>query len=45
MKKRSASISADGKNSSFQLNSHTQYQKLTAKNYNEIKQMKEEHYA
>ena len=42
MKKRSASISADRKKSSFRLNSHAQFQKFTTKNSNEINRMKEE---
>ena len=41
MKKRSAVTSADRKNSSFQLNSHTQFRKFTTKNPNEINRMKE----
>ena len=41
MKKRSASIPANRKNSSFQLNSHTQFQKFTTKNSNGINRMKE----
>ena len=45
MKKRSASVSADRKNSSFQLNSHTQFQKFTTKNSNEINRMKKRDYA
>ena len=45
MKNHSASISADRKNSSFQLNSHTQFQKLTTKHSNKINRIKERNYA
>ena len=45
MKKLSASISADRKNSSFQVNSHTQFQKFTTKKLNEINWIKERDYA
>ena len=40
MKKHSASIFADRKNSSFQLTSHTRFQKFTIKNSNKINRMK-----
>ena len=45
MKKRSASIFAHRKNSSFQLNSNKQFQKTTTKNSNQINRMKEKDYA
>ena len=44
MKKHFASISADEKNSSFQLNLQTQFQKFTTKNSIEINRMKERDY-
>ena len=42
MKKYSASISPDGKNSSFQLNSHTQFQKFTQRIQTKLTEWKKE---